>query len=161
MFPVVVGIDGSKASECALRWALPIAKAIGAPVRAVTIVPPAGWPVSTEAGGWYAVDLAAAELDARARLDRTVGAAVGAEERWAIEREVRTGAAAHLLVDESARASMVVIGSRRRSALARLLDGSIQSTLLRHASCPVVVVPEHHETAAVTASIDRALALAG
>ncbi|BCK56041.1 universal stress protein [Nocardia wallacei] len=50
------------------------------------------------------------------------------------------------LLERSARARMVVVGSRGRGALRRMLLGSVSTAITRHARCPVAVV--HGDAAA-------------
>jgi nucleotide-binding universal stress UspA family protein len=47
---------------------------------------------------------------------------------------------ARLLVDASAKAGLVVVGSRRRGEIRSLLLGSVGYTLLDQAACPVALV---------------------
>jgi nucleotide-binding universal stress UspA family protein len=64
--------------------------------------------------------------------------------RAQVSREVRTGPPAKALV-EAAReigASLIVVATRKRSAPARTLLGSVANALLRSAACPVMVVGE-------------------
>ena len=65
------------------------------------------------------------------------------------EREVSArgmsmmGDSARVILEVAARedASMIVIGSRGPSSMAELMLGSVSIEVLRHASCPVLVVP--------------------
>lgn len=40
-------------------------------------------------------------------------------------------------------AKLIVIGARHKNNLASILRGSVSETVLRHATCPVLVLPEH------------------
>jgi len=162
MKPIVVGVDESKASAAALRWAVQIARPLGVRVRAVTVLTSTGWMINPEFGGWCPFEPGTRDEEGRALLDRAVRSAVPVDDLWRIDRRAVVGVASWSLVEESTTASMVVIGAKRRNAITRLMDGSIQPALLRHASCPVVVVPEHHEIRTpVVDLVDRELVLAG
>lgn len=162
MKSIVVGVDGSPASQAALRWALDLAPRLSTTVRAVMVVNPISWPLAAETGAWMAVDAAQLEADARLVLDRTISAVARPDERGRVERRVVSGVPARRLVVESIDASMIVIGGKRRRALARLVEGSIETALLRNTACPMVVVPEHHEIVAeVHERFERDLALVG
>lgn len=55
---------------------------------------------------------------------------------------VRDGQAAEELLEVTHRADLLVVGSRARGALSRLLLGSVSDTLVRGAACPLLVVPD-------------------
>ncbi len=77
----------------------------------------------------------------------------GLERLWELDRSVRiaggTVAGAHLRVGEVAKevvglaeeleADLIVLSTRRRSAIGRALMGSVSDSVVRHARCPVVV----------------------
>ena len=58
---------------------------------------------------------------------------------------VYAGGAAHVLIEESSSATMLVVGSRGHGGFAGLLLGSVSQQCAAHARCPVVIV---HDTSA-------------
>ncbi|MDT7699171.1 MAG: hypothetical protein QOJ30_1496 [Pseudonocardiales bacterium] len=142
--PVVVGVDGSPASEAALAFAVQTADAWGAPLVAVH--------------SWTDADADHPELSLRDLLDaaETEEKEVLAERLagWSgkypdirIRREVVRGSAARALRERSENARLVVVGSRGRGWATRMLLGSVGRALLHHAHCPVAIVrPEEAAT---------------
>jgi nucleotide-binding universal stress UspA family protein len=138
---VVVGVDGSKESISALRWARRYAEATGAAVRAIRAWHyPAGYgpaPVGK------APDLVSDEVKEwmKGELDADI-AQVYPEPPSAGKVEARPayGHPAEVLIDESRQASLLVVGHRGRSAFATTLLGSVSIHCVTGAFCPVVVV---------------------
>lgn len=138
---VVVGVDGSESSRQALRWAAFLATATSSTVQAVT----AWQPLS--ANGWavgYATvavpDYWDPAADAEKVLVETVDQVFGADRPPLLETVVREGTAARVLLELSADARMLVVGSRGHGGFAGLLLGSVSSNCAEHAVCPVFVV---------------------
>ena len=129
---VVVGVDGSEPSYQALRWAAKIADASGAHIDAV-----AAWQYSIPFGwtnpSWDP------RADMEKVLSETVHAALG-ERPPDMNLVVCEGNPAHVLLEKSAGALMVVVGSRGHGGFAGLMLGSVSTAVTQHASCPVLVV---------------------
>jgi nucleotide-binding universal stress UspA family protein len=132
---VVVGIDGSAASERALQWA-----GDEADLHQVNLLIVHGWLypyLSIDTASSQARDLT--KVDAACLLERVVEAA---RERFATDvtgQLVESGPATALL--ETVRdGDLLVVGSRGRGALAANLFGSTANTVLDRAAVPVVVV---------------------
>lgn len=149
---VVVGMDGSDASVAALREAVAQAARLGCRVEVLATyaqehywtdvylaVPPSVDQIRTKVReqAERAVDAAVAELSSRPG-----GTAPP------ISVTVVEGSASEVLVDRSADASMLVVGSRGHGPIRGLLLGSVALHCVIHAQCPVLVVHPQHETAA-------------
>jgi len=132
---ILVGIDGSDASREALAWAADEARTRGAVVECLTSWTwPAsyGWTVTLPEG----MDPAA---DARRVLDASLAPVREAHPDVTFRTEVVEGPAAPALVDASAHADLLVVGSRGHGGFAGLLLGSVSAHCVAHAHCTVVV----------------------
>ena len=132
--PVLVGVDGSPASEAAIAFAFDEASRRGVDLVAlhawsdVSAVPP--W--SPE---WTAYEQEGGEILAE-RLS-------GWRERYPdvqVWPRVICDRPAQRLIEESSHAQLVVLGSRGRGGFARLLLGSVSSAVAESSTAPVVVV---------------------
>jgi nucleotide-binding universal stress UspA family protein len=136
--PVVVGSDGSAGSEMALAMAFEEADRHGCELVAVHAYQP---PVTTL--GPDARPL----LYQPERLHASVCAELEAclvpwREKYptvAVRTVVEPGEAAHELVDRSAGARLIVVGTRGHGRVTGLLLGSVGQHLLHHAHCPVLI----------------------
>ena len=146
--PIVVGVDGSDSSRTALVWAAFVARSMGVGLEAVTVWQPMG-SYTLGTAGWTAFpgDWNPAE-DAQSVLDDTVAKAFGDDRPDNLTLSVREGTAAQVLIDASAQASMIVVGSRGHGGFAGLLLGSVSAACSEHAKSPVLVV--HGDSVPVT-----------
>ena len=132
--PVVVGVDGSEATRAALGWGVADAAARRCPLVALYACRPV-------VAGDYVVEIASDERLAAQLLQREIGAVDTSGLENPVETRVVRGAAAPALVEASAAASLVVVGTRGKRPLAGLFLGSVSDYVTHHARCPVVVVP--------------------
>jgi nucleotide-binding universal stress UspA family protein len=125
--PVVVGADGSPASDAALRLGLEEAALRGAPLLAVCAL--------ADAPG---------SLGGNRKLQDDVEQAItrrGKEHpEVTILRQVAQGGARAALLAAAHDAQLLVVGSRGRGGIKGMLLGSVSQALLHHAPCPVAVV---------------------
>jgi len=136
---IVAGIDGSESSASALRWAIGQAWLTGATVDAVI--------------AWHYPDLATSGMAVgsmeptygffRENAEKIVADAISSVDPAsdvAVSARVAQGHAAQVLLDASAGASLLVVGSRGHGGFAEALLGSVSQHCVQHALCPVVVV---------------------
>jgi len=142
---IVVGTDGSDGGRRALAWALEEAAALAVPVHAVTVWHWDGLEQAPLAAG--TPDEAREGAGERQRED--VRAAIG--ERAAAGRGAATlitdlveGSPGPALVRAAAKARMLVLGSHGHGLIHQAIVGSVSHYCIRHAECPVVVVPTPH-----------------
>lgn len=132
---VLVGVDGSESSKDALRWAARQAELTGATLRVLMtwdLPAMAYWSVIPEG-----LDF---EGDTRSVLAKTVEETLGSTPSIRIAQVVRQGRAAVVLIEESADADLLVLGSRGHGEFTGMLLGSVSEHCVSHARCPVVVV---------------------
>lgn len=141
---IVVGVDGSAASVAALRWAITQARAQRCPVTAVE-VRPATRPLP---GTSYAIQpygSAPPVERTRARLHDTVTATVamleGAPE--IVEMHLEGDPGVELARAAGGAGSTLVLGYTPHNRLTEFLLGRVTGECLRHARCPVVLVPSN------------------
>lgn len=132
--PVVVGIDGTPASEAAIALAFDEASRRRADLVAVYAWSDVG--IAPFLGvDWHTYEGGVLEVLAE-RL-------AGWQEQYPdvrIERRVVCDKPAHWLIVESKGAQLVVVGRRGRRGFPGLLLGSVSSAVAQSAQCPVIVV---------------------
>lgn len=132
--PIVVGVDGSKASLEALREAGQMADLMGCPLKAVTT-----WQLPVTASDYPFPLEQDFEEDARKRLTQAVRSVFGEEPPAGLEQVVSVGSPARVLRDLSEDARMLVVGSRGHGGFVGLMLGSVSSAVAAHAKCPVLI----------------------
>ena len=139
---IVVGIDGSDGAERALQFAVEEALLRDSDLRVVS-----AWhvPVQLFSAGVVSGqhDLDMFETSMRTAAERQVAAAAAGRDGLRHELVVREGHAAVVLVEESERAELLVVGSRGHGGFSSLLLGSVSQQCAAHALCPVAIVPAH------------------
>lgn len=133
---VIVGVDGSPDSIAALH-----AGAWAAAMRGGTLVAVTAWgvPLIVPRAPVVIPDLGAAAVQL---LDEALAEAFHGSAIVPIEKVVKSGTPAGVLVEEAAEAALVVVGSRGHGGFAGLLLGSVSMACAMHAPCPVLVM--HH-----------------
>ena len=151
---VVVGVDGSEHSRRALAWALAEAR-----LRGVGCVLVHAWDFGLAASSPVPGDALHVLIDdANTILDRDL--AYARSFGVPVTRILVYGSAGHALIEASADALILVVGSRGRGGLVSALLGSVSSACVHHATCPVVVVPPGTR-AASEGAVDAQLAASG
>ncbi len=137
---IVVGIDGSGHSQRALEWAIKEAALRHTSLTVLTVD-------QAVAGFWggtlhYAQDetrTEKAQEAAQAEVDKTL--ATLSDHPESVTVKAIHGLPAEELINASADADMVVIGSRGGGGFSQMVMGSVANQVVHHAHCPVVVIP--------------------
>lgn len=138
---IVVGLDGSEHSTKALDWAVKHAALEHAPltVLAVHEVALSAWTGSPIIFPEDRPEEEHARQAAQEAVNKAIGE-LGGPGPESVTVRALSGQAAQALIEASADADLVVVGSRGAGGFATLLTGSVSSQVVNHASCPVVVV---------------------
>lgn len=145
---ILVGVDGSEPSNAAVVWAAREAAMRHVPLTLIHMVNAAvpmypEMPLSMGMGIWR-------DEDGRRVLQHAVKVAediVGAARPVPISTELKCSPPVPTLVQLSADAEMLVVGSHGRSALGRGLLGSVSAGVVRRSNCPVAVIRDEHAPA--------------
>jgi nucleotide-binding universal stress UspA family protein len=139
--PIVVGVDDSPHTQAAVHWALTEARTRTAPVRLVTayrFAPP------YQGDAMYTGLTESSVRDIKRAADEVIARAVNDATEFSpdvkVSCEVIDGSATQVLIDESAHAGTIVLGSRHLKALGSALLGSVGASVAARAKCPVVVM---------------------
>ncbi|WP_313022456.1 universal stress protein [Mobilicoccus sp.] len=135
---VVVGVDGSRDSERALRFAFDCASPAGrvTALKSWWLEVVDGVVVTTpESPAWERV-VAGHEAKVRA----AIGDLPAQHPEVSVEVRVERAPASELLIEASKSADLLVVGSRGRGGFAGLMLGSVSQHMLTGAECPVAVV---------------------
>jgi nucleotide-binding universal stress UspA family protein len=137
---IVVGHDGSRHADRALRWAADWAARAGCRLHVVrtwvlsNAPRPASWSTT------YVPPLTDFEVAVREALEADVQGLrlpTGVD----VQSHVVHGTSARRLVEVSAHAELLVVSSRGRGGFTGLVLGSTSDQVVRHSRCPVVVIP--------------------
>jgi nucleotide-binding universal stress UspA family protein len=146
--PIVVGVDGHETGQRVLEWALREARIRNGPVQVVhawTFDPMADYFTETSSQQVHQASLA--------MLRREVEQATkGMTDVPAIVQNSVGGDPIRVLPELARGAAMLVVGRHRGGLVRQVLLGSVSAACVRHATCPVVVIP------AVVASHEQASA---
>lgn len=134
---VIVGVDGSPHSDRALRWACRRGESCGDTVRAVCT-----WSLSSSGEDWEMQPGMKAEGQRRAErvLREAVDRVRADHPAVTVETVAVEGPPARVLVDMSADADLLVVGSRGLGGFSGLLLGSVSIQCVHHSRCPVTVI---------------------
>jgi nucleotide-binding universal stress UspA family protein len=142
-YGIIVGVDGSPASDSAVSWAAHDAAMRGGLLTLMCVENPTAptWaqaPILQEVEGWQ-------QAEGRSVLAKAFKIAhdiVPDDAGVQINGELLLAATVPTLIDLSDDADLIVVGTDGRGALSRGLLGSVSSGLVRHAHCPVAVIHE-------------------
>ena len=136
---IMVGVDGSPPSRTALTWAAAEAADHGAELVVLTVwertlLPPMG------SGGVPKIPVPDPSQRATEDLLTLIKAELGEDPPVLVQPRVKQGNPAQVLIEQSADADLLVVGTRGRGGFVGLLLGSVSQHVAAYAKCPVTVV---------------------
>ena len=142
-YGVIVGVDGSAASDAAVVWGAHDAALRGVPLTLMHVTSPVAptWaqaPLLERLQGWQQQE-GRNTLANACKIAEDTGIHVA---RIEINAELLISATVPTLIDRSRDADVIAVGTDGRGAIDRGLLGSVSSGLVRHAHCPVAVIRE-------------------
>jgi nucleotide-binding universal stress UspA family protein len=150
--PIVVGVDGSSADDTALRWAIAEAQTRNTWVRIVRAF--RKMPASGSTNGYGDAPIVDTEqFYAEKLLARAERQVKKLDPRIEVQTAALEGDAVSVFVDESARASVVVLYSRRLTSRISAVLRSVGSGVAARTSCPAVAVREITTESATDAAV--------
>jgi nucleotide-binding universal stress UspA family protein len=137
--PILAGVDGSRASSAAIRFAAREALRLGAPLRLVHVV--AEFVPMAPIAPMHPLLPCDLEDAGRAILARAVEEAHAFQPAVEVSSSLVDGPRVHTLVQMARGARMVVLGHERHPSIDRLLTGATVTAVAAASACPVVAVP--------------------
>ena len=127
---VVIGIDGSPASNRALEWAAAEAARSGAVLEGH----------ASHGAGYIYISSEEVQMVLKKVIDEAAAYVADIAPGVAFKGVTHEGPAAKDLIDASEGADLLVVGSRGLGGFSGLLLGSVSQQCALHAHCPIVIV---------------------
>jgi nucleotide-binding universal stress UspA family protein len=139
---IAVGVDSTESSRRALAWAAHEAVRRGCTLHVITAW---NWE-ATESAPLAAVDPQILIETAERIQDEAVAEVLGTlPVPPPTTRQIVQGTPTEALIDASHHADLVVVGTHGRGPVRSFLLGSVSLSVIKHAACPVVVMPPVRE----------------
>jgi nucleotide-binding universal stress UspA family protein len=138
---IVVGIDGGRPGQAALRWAAKLARATQSRLRVVCVLEwPVGFILGSSPGPGSTLHVPNSAVDSSylhgmVRVFDEVDPLPG----WLFH--FAAGNPGEILVQLADQSDLLVIGSREHATAGRALSGGTGHHCLNHSTCPFVTVP--------------------
>ncbi len=143
---VVAALDGGHRDPAVIDWAAAEARAVAAPLHLVHAVD-LGTPLSAYGELLTSPDIVdRVEQEAMRIVSAGEERARTANPDLAVSTALPTGAPAGALLNAADDAQLLVVGSARKSRAERIVLGTTSLSVVAHAPCPVVLVPDDAET---------------
>lgn len=134
---ILVPTDGSEYTKAAVKKAMELAKLAGGKITALYVLDQTiltNMPMDTAVMNVYNTF----EKEGKAAVDYVRD--LGAEEGVPVELSIREGTPVKVILDESPKYDIIVMGTLGRTGMSKLLMGSVAERVVRASQCPVMVV---------------------
>ena len=138
---IIVPVDGSEESKKAAKKAIYIAKHIKSSILALYVIDSS---FTTNYGigrNMLSPDFSAL-LRKEAEIVLNEVAKIGKRNGVRVVKKIVEGVPSEEIIKAANKKDLIIMGSRGRSALERILIGSVSEKVLHHASCSVMIVRE-------------------
>jgi nucleotide-binding universal stress UspA family protein len=143
---VIVGVDGSEFSSAALRYAGTLAARLDARLEVITCIGMPDYLVVAHLEGGEHPLTARLEETARQAVEDALGRAFSGSRPAAVDVTVKFGAPGKVLVEESKRAQLLVVGRHGEGGFLGTSMGSVSKACAARSACPVVLVGQEPDT---------------
>ncbi len=141
---IMIPTDGSEYTKQAVKKGLMLAKALDAKVSAYYILDQTAFVnVPMDATTLSIYSLLEDEGKEAVEYVKKIGEEMGVE----VEMNIDEGSPVKKIIDASKDFDLIVMGTLGRGGLSKLMMGSVAEKVVRHASCPVMVVRAKEDAA--------------
>ena len=134
---IIAAVDGSESSKQAAKKAIDLAKDIGVDVTALYVIQNPN-EVYPELGTMYPDTIVLIKKEGRLILDevKKMGSELGVN----VKTKLVMGFPDQEIIKEAGKNDLIVMGCKGKSALNRILMGSVCEKVMHHSSSPVMVI---------------------
>ncbi|PNX53752.1 MAG: hypothetical protein BV458_02730 [Thermoplasmata archaeon M9B2D] len=134
---IITAVDGSKSSKHAAKKAIDLAKDTGIDIVALYVIQEPN-DIYPELGTMYPDVITLMKKEGRSFLDeiKKMGSEIGV----IVKTKLAMGFPDQEIIKEAGKNDLIVMGCKGKSALSRILMGSVCQKVLHHSSSPVMVI---------------------
>ena len=137
---IIVAVDGSEVAKRAAKKAFALAQSIDIPVVALHVMNVPDLPSSSAYPGAIRYQEMREFIQKEGQLYLDELEQLGNQMGITVSKKLLEGHPAEEIIKEAQEGDLIVMGSKGRTGLDRLLMGSVAENVARHASCPVMIV---------------------
>ena len=134
---IIAAVDGSKGSKHAAKKAIDLAKDTGVDIVALYVIQEPN-EIYPELGTMYPDAITLMKKEGHSFLDeiKKMGSEIGVD----VKTRLAMGHPDQEIIKEAGKNDLIVMGCKGKSALSRILMGSVCEKVMHHSSSPVMVI---------------------